>query len=153
MPTYNFKEQFVPFVQDMSKRQTVRAYRKDGKLPMPGEPLHLFTGMRTNYCLRLLPPLLVVETSATIFIYVGEMYLCDLLTKVEAEYLLYHPIELNLNKDVDCFPKKEKDIFAWQDGFRPDKSTIEAPGKSFDLMMDFWKQSHDFPFTGTVTYW
>ena len=51
MPAYNFKKQFAPDVESGVKRQTVRPKRK--RPTKPGEPLSLYTGMRTKYC-RLL---------------------------------------------------------------------------------------------------
>lgn len=49
---YNFNKQFAPDVESGIKRQTIR---KKGKRRPPkiGEPLQLYTGMRTKYC-RLL---------------------------------------------------------------------------------------------------
>lgn len=49
---YNFNKRFAPDVESGKKRQTIR---KKGKRrpPLVGEPLQLYTGMRTKYC-RLL---------------------------------------------------------------------------------------------------
>lgn len=62
MPSLNFKKQFAPMIKEglkpenertgRIKRQTIRAYRKDGRNPHPGDVLHLFTGMRTKSCER-----------------------------------------------------------------------------------------------------
>lgn len=41
-----FKRQFAPFVIDGSKRHTIRAERKDDKVPWIGEPLHLYADPR-----------------------------------------------------------------------------------------------------------
>lgn len=54
MPQLNFSKQFAPAVSDGSKRQTIRAKRKN---PIRrGDTLHLFTGLRTKQARRLLPP-------------------------------------------------------------------------------------------------
>jgi len=50
---FNFRKQFVPAVEAGVKLQTIRGYRKDGRVPQPGDELHLFTGMRTNTCRKL----------------------------------------------------------------------------------------------------
>lgn len=50
----NFQKQFAPDVESGMKRQTIRANRKDGKRPQPGEHLRCYTGMRTKSCRRLL---------------------------------------------------------------------------------------------------
>jgi hypothetical protein len=50
---YNFKERFARLIESGDKLTTIRAPRKDGKLPKPGETLKLFTGMRTKACRKL----------------------------------------------------------------------------------------------------
>lgn len=55
----SFKPRFADMVvrgllgDDTGKRQTIRAPRKDGRLPLPGEALHLYTGIRTKKCRKL----------------------------------------------------------------------------------------------------
>lgn len=53
MPALNFKKQFAPLVESGGKRQTIRARRKDGRDPRPGQTLYLYTGMRTQVCRKL----------------------------------------------------------------------------------------------------
>jgi len=53
MPALNFTKQFAPKVKARIKRQTIRALRKDGRNPRPGQTLYLYTGMRTKYCKKL----------------------------------------------------------------------------------------------------
>jgi len=50
MPALNFQARFAPLVESGEKRQTIRAYRKDGRDPKPGDTLYLYTGMRTKAC-------------------------------------------------------------------------------------------------------
>jgi hypothetical protein len=45
---FNFKRQFAAAVADGTKRQTIRANRKDGKRPQPGDVAALYTGLRTR---------------------------------------------------------------------------------------------------------
>lgn len=54
MPAYNFKKRFAPLVESGVKRQTLRFPRK--RPTVVGDTLHLYTGMRTKQCRRLLPP-------------------------------------------------------------------------------------------------
>ena len=54
MPALNFQAQFAPLVESGEKRQTIRAYRKDGRDPTPGCKLYFFTGMRTKACRPLI---------------------------------------------------------------------------------------------------
>lgn len=54
MPQLNFSPQFAPLVESGTKRQTIRAMRKN---PIRlDDTLHLFTGLRTKQARRLLPP-------------------------------------------------------------------------------------------------
>lgn len=156
MPTYSYKEQFVPFVKEKSKRQTVRAYRKDGQLPVTGQFVNNFFGMRTKYCKRLNQPFIDTVTDVhTIFIFSnGNIYLTRLLPKEIAEdYLNYGEGTVKRIADSWELILTEKDLFAWKDGFRPEGSTIDNPAGSFNLMFEFWSKTHQLPFTGTVTYW
>lgn len=45
---YNFNERFADAILSGAKRMTIRAPRKDGRLPIAGEALHLYTGLRTK---------------------------------------------------------------------------------------------------------
>lgn len=51
MPAYNFKKEFALQVERGEKRCTIRRVRK--RRTVPGDQLHLFTGMRTAYCRKL----------------------------------------------------------------------------------------------------
>ena len=53
MFTLNFKKRFSSAIETGEKRQTIRAPRKDGRIPRPGDDLRLYTGMRTSQCQRL----------------------------------------------------------------------------------------------------
>jgi len=53
MPALNFKKQFAPKVESGEKRQSIRAKRRDGRNPWPGQWLYLYTGMRTKGCRKL----------------------------------------------------------------------------------------------------
>ncbi|MDP2645459.1 MAG: hypothetical protein Q8P24_11000 [Desulfobacterales bacterium] len=48
MPLLGFKKQFAPMVEAGTKRQTIRAKRRDGRNPHPGDTLYLYTGLRTK---------------------------------------------------------------------------------------------------------
>lgn len=49
----NFSPDFIPLVESGAKPHTVRAYRRDGRDPLPGDMLHLYGGWRTE-AVRLL---------------------------------------------------------------------------------------------------
>jgi hypothetical protein len=44
----NFQARFAPLVETGMKPHTVRARRADGRDPLPGDTLHLYTGLRTK---------------------------------------------------------------------------------------------------------
>jgi hypothetical protein len=46
MALYNFHKRFVPKIESGEKTHTIRADRKDGRVPKRGEILHLYTGLR-----------------------------------------------------------------------------------------------------------
>lgn len=50
MPALNFQKQFAPKILAGQKPFTIRALRKDGRDPQAGQPLYLFTSMRTKQC-------------------------------------------------------------------------------------------------------
>ena len=50
MPALNFQSQFAPPILAGKKPFTLRAPRKDGRDPKTGQPLYLFTAMRTKQC-------------------------------------------------------------------------------------------------------
>ena len=53
MYVLNFQKQFAAAVESGQKRQTIRARRKNGQGPKPGDHLRLYTGMRTKQCRKL----------------------------------------------------------------------------------------------------
>lgn len=60
---FNFLPSLVPMVESGSKRQTVRANRKDGRVPVVGDTVKLYFGLRSNQVrlLRAPTPITLVE--------------------------------------------------------------------------------------------
>jgi len=50
MPALNFQTRFAPAILAGQKPFTLRALRKDGRDPQVGQPLYMFTAMRTKQC-------------------------------------------------------------------------------------------------------
>lgn len=73
MFTLNFKKQFAPAIESGKKRQTIRAHRKDGRRPKPGDHLRLYTGMRTNDCRMLIDAKCADISSVNIFDDAGDV--------------------------------------------------------------------------------
>ncbi|MCP3941069.1 MAG: hypothetical protein GY710_06255 [Desulfobacteraceae bacterium] len=77
MPALNFKKEFAAVVKMGKKNQTIRALRKDGRNPKPGQTLFLYTGMRTKSCLKLKE----VECKSVEQIYIHEDFNISLASK------------------------------------------------------------------------
>lgn len=60
MPAFNFQQRFAELVRDGRKCQTIRACRKDGRVPKIGAPFIAYTGMRTKHC-RILRAAMITE--------------------------------------------------------------------------------------------
>ena len=54
MVAYSFAPQFIDPIVARTKKQTVRGHR--ARHARPGEPIQLYTGMRTKYCRKLIDP-------------------------------------------------------------------------------------------------
>ncbi len=143
MLTLNFQDQFVQAVENglaemrgdphpwpgvRPKFQTIRAYRKDGKDPKPGDWRALYTGMRqpplpdgTPRCRKL------GEVECTS---VDSLYIDD----VSPNFV--HLIESGQIAEGDL------DTFAHSDGFR-----------DYAEMRDWFEQTHGLPFEGLLIRW
>lgn len=53
MVAYGFKRYFAPQIEDGSKTHTIRGHRR--RHAHPGEPVQLFTGLRTRHCRKIIP--------------------------------------------------------------------------------------------------
>lgn len=53
MVALNFKAQFADDVEHRRKTRSIRAPRKDGRDPKPGDRLQFYTGMRTRACRKI----------------------------------------------------------------------------------------------------
>lgn len=126
MPALNFKAQFADDVEFGSKRQTVRAPRKDGRDHCKvGDTIKLYTGMRTKAC-RLLGEAKV--TSIRKIWMDGVSMTLDGQHVPSAVYDRHSPMTDN--------------EFAEADGF-----------DSFMDMADWFRNVHGLPFEGVVIAW
>ena len=141
MPSYTFKSQFVPFIKEGTKTQTIRKIRK---YPCkPGQMISHFTGPRfkpvriidKKECTDVHGILIGKTGKVVIFIdchETNENYFYDYESKVLSKFL--------------------KDMLAWADGFRhPDD--LEKMDGCFDLMFSWWKATHTLPFIGHLIKW
>jgi len=127
MPAYSFKERFVPLILSGEKKQTIRNKRKGQA--KPGNPLYLFYGMRTKWCKRLL------DTT------------CTAVKSIEIKRT--GSVYINGRKLTNM----EKNILAYDDGFRHEDDLLRGYGGCFQIMLRWWKQTHELPFKGDIIYW
>jgi phosphoribosyl-ATP pyrophosphohydrolase len=123
MPAFNFQKQFAPDVESGQKNQTIRAKRKDGRRPEPGQTAYLYTGMRTNACRKLGEK--TIEMVQMIMI--GNKG-CLINYNEDGEYPITELMELK--------------FFAIDDGF-----------ESWEAMRDWFDKTHGLPFEGDLIKW
>jgi hypothetical protein len=128
-----FKTRFAAFVQEGSKRHTVRALLKRER--KAGEVCHCYTGLRTKNC-RLLG-----------------RWRC---VKVEPLTITVSGLHMSIAIAGEILSDGEASAFAWRDGFRPPGSSQSQPGQSLELMRDFWTREHGPAarhFFGEIIHW
>lgn len=125
MPAYNFKAQFAAKVESGEKLHTIRARRKDGRRPMPGQAMHAYAGLRTKKC-RLLKLATISRVEWIRIVLEGDQVLVRLGIPGESRVLAYEEVE----------------ALAIADGFA-------SPGEFYN----FFKDTHGFPFEGDLIHW
>ena len=123
MAALNFKKRFVPPIQAGTKGHTIRADRKDGRVPKVGEPLYLYCGMRTKNCFKILP----------------DAHPCKNVERIIIER--FHEADFHIIVDHNALAPDECERLAVADGF-----------ESFAEMKAFWKD-REFPFYGHIIHW
>jgi len=130
MVAYSFAPQFVEAVSTLKKRQTVRGFRK--RHARPGEPIQLYSGMRTKYCRKLVTPDPVCLDLRHIVIAHGSFQ--PLFIEIDGRGLL----------------RDEVEAFAIADGF----GGALADGFATHRMAEFWLRNHGpTSFGGVVIRW
>jgi hypothetical protein len=132
MPAYNFQSRFAAAVEAGRKAQTIRAPRKDGRVPQPGQTAYLYTGMRSSACRKLgegriieAKNILIDEDGA--FISDVSLPLCDALANDGAYKVL---------------TEGKRDVFAQADGFT-----------DWQEMVSWFRATHGLPFVGHLIMW
>jgi hypothetical protein len=130
MPAYNFQSRFADAVEAGRKAQTIRAPRKDGRIPKVGKTAYLYTGMRSSACRKLgegriieVENILIDEDGA--FISGVDFPICDALANDGAYKAL-----------------TKRDAFAKSDGF-----------SNWQEMVDWFRDTHGLPFVGHLIIW
>jgi hypothetical protein len=125
MPALNFQQRFAPLVESGAKRQTIRAERKDGRMPAtPGAPLKLYTGMRTKAC-RLL----------------AEVQ-CLSVLPITMRCTSDGHLDVAVAHDGDTFKMADSEAMASKDGFADAAE-----------MLAWFEKTHGLPFSGWLITW
>ena len=146
MPAYSFQERFIPMILDGSKCQTIRKRREKG-YAKPGDTLYLYFAMRTKWCRKLREE--KCTNARTIIITAeGNVLIFD-------RRLLYIPEKIGLlyTYPHQLLNEQQRDLMAWKDGFRPEGSSPYNPAGCFDIMLRWWKITHELPFIGDIIFW
>ncbi|HEX9640700.1 MAG TPA: ASCH domain-containing protein [Candidatus Krumholzibacteria bacterium] len=125
MPSLNFQSRFAPLVESGKKRQTIRAYRKDGRDPKPGDTLYFYTGLRTKRCRKL-----------------GEAR-CESAEAFEIDQ--YGCAWKQCREHPDSLEPVRAPELGWiatRDGFR-----------SYEEMRSWFERTHGLPFEGFLIRW
>ena len=152
MPAYSFKARFVEFVKNGSKPGTIRDFRKYPTVA--GQLAHLYYAMRTKSCTKLVavsPKIRAVNV---------------LLVTNDRRIMLFDTNWIDPSKRdaikngkysvAGCnhrvLTASEANELAWKDGFRHSDDAVKVEG-CFDMMLDFWQQTHSLPFLGNHIIW
>jgi hypothetical protein len=141
MVAYSFKTYFAPQILDFSKRHTIRGHRR--RHAHVGEPVQLFTGMRTRACRKIMPdpiciavlPILIMSSD------------------------LIEPGLAYIEIDGRPLDRDEIEAFAVSDGFSPDRLRGLAPAKLIgatarETMGRFWAaENPGSSFQGVIIRW
>ena len=122
MVAYSFKSQFTEDVESGKKKQTIRAERK--RHAHPGEPVQLYTGMRTKKCRKLVDP----------------DPICTAVRDIEIASI-YGFADVRV-AGVNLVGAERLTAFARADGF-----------DSIDEFIAFFKKEHGLPFRGVLVEW
>lgn len=152
MPLYSFQKQFVPYINDGTKKQTIRKIRKHP--PKIGQPVTLVTGSRFK------PVKIGFNNNAkwvskvdTIFILPnGNVYLIEdnTLNEGSKALMLDNPKVFKEYKNSICLDDFNKDLLAYNDGFRNGGECVTG---CFEKMFNWFKATQPLPFVGHITYW
>lgn len=141
MVAYGFKKFFAPQIEDGSKAHTIRGHRR--RHAHVGEPIQLFTGMRTRHCRKIIADPICVAVMPIVII----------SSELLSAGIAYIEIDGNtLNRD-------EIEVFAISDGFSPNRLAGLAPASLIgetarETMGRFWRSEHNgIRFEGVIIKW
>lgn len=141
MVAYSFKAYFAPQIIDFSKRHTIRGDRR--RHAHVGEPVQLYTGMRTKHCRK------IIDDPVCVAVRPIRIMFSDLIDEGIAS--------IEINERQLC--REEIEAFAVSDGFKPERLRELAPTKMIaatarETMSRFWAGENPGPvFEGVIIEW
>lgn len=120
MVAYNFKAQYADDVESGKKRQTIRLKRRADV----GDPLQLYTGMRTKKCRKLRDAV------------------CTAVHEITVERVGYYEHFVAVRLDGELLPTELAREIAIADGF-----------ENLPACADFLAEQYGLPFHGYLTMW
>lgn len=141
MVAYGFKKFFAPQIEDGSKTHTIRGHRR--RHAHVGEPVQLFTGLRTRHCVKIIADPVCIDVVPIVIMS------SDLLSAGIA-YI-----------EIDGRPLHRDEIepFAISDGFDPARLAGLAPASLIgetarETMGRFWRyENPGSRFEGVIIRW
>lgn len=130
MVALNFQKQFADDVEAGRKTRSIRAPRKDGRVPQKGELAHLFTAMRSKACRKI---------GLSIVVRVRPIEIDHTGVKIDGR-ILYAGDTPAYQGGPDA--EHYDGDFARADGF-----------DSFSDMADWFLKNHGLPFSGYLIEW
>ncbi|MEG2173451.1 MAG: ASCH domain-containing protein [Desulfovibrionaceae bacterium] len=112
MSAYNFQARFASLVESGVKRQTIRATGKRRHARL-GEPVQLYTGMRTRFCRKLIKPdpiciqtqsIEMVEFNSVVLIFINGELVQDAEALAVADGFYTFVDFINFFRRVHSFP-------------------------------------------------
>lgn len=152
MPAYSFQERFVPWILNGTKSQTIRTRREKGHAKK-GDTLYLYTGLRTKYCRKLREEVCTEARSIAIDDTSGIILFNRLLTRAEMQYAIENGCNPDHLPQYNILSSIERDMLAYNDGFRIEGSSPAQTLGCFHLMLTWWRRTHELPFIGDIIFW
>lgn len=128
-PLLSFKSDMAPLVEEGTKRQTIRAYRKDGRNPREGQTLYLYKRARQPDMSKMAE---TVCTSASPI----EIDLDGFIWSDQSQF------EEHGRRDLHLLDIEERERLAKADGF-----------EDAEAMIAWFTEVHGLPFRGLVIRW
>ena len=125
MPLLGFKKEMAKYIENGSKLHTIRAFRRDGRDPKPGDILYMYVGLRTKACRK------IAEKK------------CLYTKTVEIKELGYC-----IWIDDESLDFNDAARLACSDGFR-----VGGQQENVNAFMDFFRKNHGLPFRGLLIGW